>query len=70
MADAPMVKEWHAPIFQTVPTDEFTDREEIIGRLVQMAGRTPRDMTLSAAIVGRRRLGKTAVLEKTQWVQI
>ncbi len=64
MADAPVVKEWNAPIFQTVPTDEFTDREEIIGRLVQMAGRTPRDMTLSAAIVGRRRLGKTAVLEK------
>jgi hypothetical protein len=59
-----MQREWHPPIYQTVPADEFTDREEIIGRLMQMAGRTPRDMTLSTAIVGRRRLGKTAVLEQ------
>jgi len=54
----------HPPIFQTVPADEFTDREEIIGRLLQMAARTPRDITFSTAMVGRRRLGKTAVLEQ------
>jgi hypothetical protein len=59
-----MERAWHPPIFQTVPADEFTDREEIIGRLMQMAARAPRDMTLSTATVGRRRLGKTAVLEQ------
>ena len=53
----------HPPIFQTVPADEFTDREEIIGRLVRMAALTPRDITVSTSVVGRRRLGKTAVLE-------
>jgi hypothetical protein len=52
------------PIFQTVPADEFTDREEIIGRLVRMAALTPRDITVSTSLVGRRRLGKTAVLEQ------
>jgi hypothetical protein len=46
-----------------VPADEFTDREEIIGRLVRMAALTPRDITVSTSVVGRRRLGKTAVLE-------
>jgi hypothetical protein len=59
-----MVNIKHPPIFQTVPADEFTDREEIIGRLMLMAARTPRDMTFSTAMVGRRRLGKTAVLEQ------
>jgi hypothetical protein len=47
-----------------VPADEFTDRAEIIGRLLWMAERTPRDLTISTSIVGRRRLGKTAVLEQ------
>ncbi len=60
-----MERERHPPIFQTVPADEFTDREEIIGQLMQMAARTPRDLTFSTAMVGRRRLGKTAVLEQT-----
>ncbi|MDY7080442.1 MAG: ATP-binding protein [Chloroflexota bacterium] len=54
----------YPPIFQSVPTDEFTDREEIIGMLVERATNTPRDMTLSASIVGQRRLGKTAVMEQ------
>jgi hypothetical protein len=54
----------HPPIFQSVPADEFTDREEIIGRLTRMAALTPRDLTVSTAMVGRRRLGKTAVLEE------
>ena len=54
----------YPPIFQSVPADEFTDREEIIGMLVERATNTPRDMTLSASIVGQRRLGKTAVMEQ------
>ena len=54
----------YPPIFQSVPADEFTDREEIIGTLVERATNTPRDMTLSASIVGQRRLGKTAVMEQ------
>jgi hypothetical protein len=47
-----------------VPADEFTDRDDIIGRLLRMAALTPRDATVSTSIVGRRRLGKTAVLEQ------
>ncbi len=58
-----MAQTHHPPIFQTVPADEFTDREESIGRLVKMAALTPRDITVSTSVVGRRRLGKTAVLE-------
>lgn len=58
------VSETTPPIFQSVPADEFTDREEIIGRLFRMATNTPRDMTFSTAMVGQRRLGKTAVLEQ------
>ena len=54
----------YPPIFQSVPADEFTDREEIIGMLIERATNTPRDMTLSASIVGQRRLGKTAVMEQ------
>jgi hypothetical protein len=54
----------HPPIFQTVPADEFTDREEIIGHLLWLAERTPADITISTSVVGRRRLGKTAVLEQ------
>ncbi|MFQ5616574.1 MAG: hypothetical protein ACE5GO_08965, partial [Anaerolineales bacterium] len=55
----------HPPIFQSVPTDEFTDREEIIGTLLRRAALTPRDMTISTGMIGQRRLGKTAVLEQT-----
>jgi hypothetical protein len=47
-----------------VPADEFTDREELIGKLVRMAALTPRDITVSTSVVGRRRLGKTAVMEE------
>jgi len=54
----------YPPIFQSVPADEFTDREEIIGLLLERARNTPRDMTFSTAIVGQRRLGKTVVLEQ------
>ena len=54
----------YPPIFQSVPTDEFTDREELIGKLCEMATDTPRDRTFSTAIVGQRRLGKTSVMEK------
>ncbi len=53
----------YPPIFQSVPTDEFTDREEVINVLVKRAINTPRDITLSTAIVGQRRLGKTSVME-------
>jgi hypothetical protein len=59
-----MVQERRPPIYQSVPADEFTDREEIIGRLVRMAALTPRDITVSTSVVGRRRLGKTAVMEE------
>ncbi len=52
------------PIYQSVPADEFTDRAELIGKLVRMAALTPRDITVSTSVVGRRRLGKTAVLEE------
>lgn len=55
----------YPPIFQSVPTDEFTDREEVINLLVKRAINTPRDITLSTAIVGQRRLGKTSVMEHT-----
>ena len=55
----------YPPIFQSVPTDEFTDREEVINVLVKRAINTPRDITLSTAIVGQRRLGKTSVMEHT-----
>ena len=40
----------YPPIFQSVPSDEFTDREELIGRLCEMATDTPRDRTFSTAI--------------------
>ena len=53
----------YPPIFQSVPTDEFTDREEVISLLVQRAISTPRDITFSTAIVGQRRLGKSSVME-------
>jgi hypothetical protein len=59
-----MAEKRHPPIFQSVPADEFTDREEIISRLFTMATNTPRDITLSTSMVGQRRLGKTAVLEQ------
>ena len=55
----------YPPIFQSVPTDEFTDREELISVLVKRAINTPRYITLSTAIVGQRRLGKTSVMEHT-----
>ena len=54
----------YPPIFQSVPTDEFTDREEVINLLVKRATNTPRGITLSTAIVGQRRLGKTSVMEQ------
>ena len=54
----------YPPIFQSVPADEFTDREEIIGTLIKRAKNTPRDMTFSTGVIGQRRLGKTAVLEQ------
>ena len=54
----------YPPIFQSVPADEFTDREEIIGMLIKRATNTPRDMTFSTGVIGQRRLGKTAVLEQ------
>jgi predicted AAA+ superfamily ATPase len=47
-----------------VPSDEFTDREELIGELVATACNTPRDITFSTAIVGQRRMGKTSVMEQ------
>jgi AAA+ ATPase superfamily predicted ATPase len=53
----------YPPIFQSVPTDEFTDREEVISLLVERAINTPRGITFSTAIVGQRRLGKTSVME-------
>ena len=53
----------YPPIFQSVPSDEFTDREEVIHLLVERAMNTPRDITFSTAIVGQRRLGKTSVME-------
>ena len=59
-----MSERGHPPIFQSVPADEFTDREEIISLLVKRARNTPRDMTLSTSVIGRRRLGKTAVMEQ------
>lgn len=61
------------PIFQTVPKDEFTDREDIIQGLYKRAIDTPRGLTRSTAVIGRRRLGKTAVLEEVYnrlfWLQ-
>jgi len=54
----------YPPIYQNVPADEFTDRRELIDRLLWWAAQTPRDITPSTAIVGPRRLGKTAVLEQ------
>ncbi|MFQ6110253.1 MAG: ATP-binding protein, partial [Candidatus Aminicenantales bacterium] len=45
----------------TLP-DVFTDREEIIERLVQMALEVPRRRTSSMVLLGRRRIGKTSVL--------
>ena len=54
----------YPPIFQSVPADEFTDREEIIEEMMHWASITPRDMMISTAVVGPRRIGKTAVLEQ------
>ncbi len=58
-----MKQKWY-PIFQSVPADEFTDRQEIIAYLLRWAANTARDITLSTAVIGQRRLGKTAVLEQ------
>ncbi len=58
-----MKQKWY-PIFQSVPADEFTDRQEIIDYLLRWAANTARDITLSTAVIGQRRLGKTAVLEQ------
>jgi hypothetical protein len=59
-----MTERRYPPIFQSVPADEFTDREEIISMLVKRAVNTVRDMTLSTSVIGQRRLGKTAVMEQ------
>ena len=58
-----MERKWY-PIFQSVPADEFTDRQKIIGHLMRWAAYTARDITLSTAMIGQRRLGKTAVFEQ------
>ncbi len=58
-----MKQKWY-PIFQSVPADEFTDRQEIMDYLLRWAANTPRDITLSTAVIGQRRLGKTAVMEQ------
>ncbi|MFQ5615589.1 MAG: hypothetical protein ACE5GO_03915 [Anaerolineales bacterium] len=50
------------PIFQSVPADEFTDREETIDFLVWQGSTVANDTTPSRGILGRRRMGKTAVL--------
>ena len=59
-----LMEKRYPPIFQSVPADEFTDREEIIEEMMHWASITPRDMMISTAVVGPRRIGKTAVLEQ------
>ena len=54
----------HPPIFQSVPADEFTDREETIEFLVWQGSTVANDTTVSQDIIGRRRMGKTAVLHE------